>query len=326
MRLLMMGTGPFAVPTFQWLLESEHEVVALVTRPVAAPVGRRKGPASPMRDVAEAHGMTVFDPQDVNAIESRQRLTELAATLWVVCDYGQILSAETLGIAPKGGINLHASLLPEYRGAAPINWAILDGKRETGVTVIHMTAKLDSGPSLVQLRTPIGDEEDAVELEQRLARLGVDAIGQALSMLASWDGSSAIGVPQDRSLATRAPRLKKNDGRVDWSRTAEQIRNQVRALKPWPATFTDWLRSDGTAMRLILDRVRVVETDAPDGAVAGQIVHAQKDQLLVAAGCHLLSIERIQPAGKRVMAIDEFLRGHPMQVGQILGGEPTDES
>jgi methionyl-tRNA formyltransferase len=326
MRLLMMGTGPFAVPTFQWLLSSEHEIAALVTRPVSAPAGRRKGPANPMRDTAEAHGVAVLDPQDVNAAESRQQLAELAADLLVACDYGQILSAETLSILPKGGINLHASLLPEYRGAAPINWAILDGKQETGVTVIHMTARLDSGPCLIQLRTRIGDEEEAVELEKRLAQLGVGAVRQALSMLAPWDGASPIGVPQDRSLATRAPRLKKDDGRVDWRRTADQIRNQVRALKPWPGTFTDWLRSDGTSMHLILDRVRVVEADAPGDATPGQIVQVQKDQLLVATGRQWLSIERIQPAGKRVMAIDEFLRGHPIQPGQILGSSQADSA
>ena len=323
MRLLMMGTGPFAVPTFQWLLDSEFEIAALVTRPVPAPAGRRKTPVNPMRDLAEGRGVVVLDPSDVNALDVRQHLAAVAADLLVACDYGQILSAETLAVTAKGGVNLHASLLPEYRGAAPVNWAILDGRQETGVSVIHMTPRLDGGPCLVQLSTPIGEDEDAIGLEQRLAGLGVDAVRQALPMLAAWDGTSPIGVPQDPSRATRAPRLKKQDGWVDWRRTAKQIRDQVRALKPWPATFTDWLRPDGAAMRLILDRVQVVQADAPTDAAEGQIVQVQKDQVLVATGQHLLSLEQVQPAGKRVMTMDEFLRGHSMQAGQFLGTSPS---
>ncbi len=326
MRLLMMGTGPFAVPTFRWLLDSSHEVAALVTRPVPPAKGRRRTPANPMQDLAIARGVTIMAPVDVNAPEARKPLADLAVDLLVVCDYGQILSAETLEVAFKGGINLHGSLLPAYRGAAPIQWAILQGERETGVTVIHMTPRLDSGPCLVQLATPIGDDEDAVHLERRLADLGVEAVRQALSMLEAWDGQLPIGTVQDRSLATRAPRLKKKDGWVDWHRTAKQIRDQVRALKPWPLTFTDWLRPDGSAMRLILDHVDVVKDPAPEGTAPGQIVRVEKNRVLVATGQHLLSLQQIQPAGKRAMAIDQFLRGHSMQAGQRMGGRPTESS
>jgi methionyl-tRNA formyltransferase len=319
MRLLMMGTGPFAVPTFQWLLDGQHDVAALVTRPVPEPVGRRKTPANPMRNLAVAQGVPVLDPPDVNALDARQQMAALGADLLVACDYGQILSAEALTVTAKGGINLHGSLLPEYRGAAPIQWAILDGKQQTGVTVIHMTPRLDGGPCLVQLTTPIGEDEEAIALEQRLARLGIDAVRQALPMLESWDGVSPIGVPQSRARATKAPRLRKQDGWVDWSRSAKQIRDQVRALKPWPTTFTDWLRPEGAPVRLILEYVRVVEAEATDGTTAGQIVQVQKEQVLVATGQHLLSLEQVQPAGKRVMTIGEFLRGHSMQAGQLLG-------
>jgi methionyl-tRNA formyltransferase len=326
MRLLMMGTGPFAVPTFRWLLDSSHELAALVTRPVPPAKGRRQTPVNPTRDLAQERGVMVLAPNDVNAPEARQQLAAMAADLLVVCDFGQILSAETLEVTPKGGINLHGSLLPAYRGAAPIQWAILNGERETGVTVIHMTPRLDSGPCLVQLATPIGDDEDAVQLECRLADLGIEAVGRALPMLEAWNGPSLIGTPQDRSLATRAPRLKKQDGWVDWCRWASQIRDQVRALKPWPLTFTDWLRPGGMAMRLILDQVQVVEGPVPEGAQAGQIVQTEKDRVLVATGRHLLSLQQIQPAGKRTMPIDQFLRGHAMQAGQRLGGRPTESS
>ena len=321
MRLLMMGTGPFAVPTFASLLDSSHEVVALVARPVPPPRGRIKAPPAPMRDLAVQHGLRVLEPEDINAESARQTLAELDFQLLVACDYGQILSADTLAIAPRGGINLHASLLPKYRGAAPINWAIYHGERETGVTVLHMTARLDSGPSLVQRRTPIGPEEDAVELERRLSELGVDAVHDALEMVARWDGRTPLGVVQDPQLATRAPRLKKSDGEVSWSRTAWQIANQVRALKPWPGTFTTWPRAHGGPIRLSLDRVSVPADTDRDG-LPGQVVLVDKSRLLVATGDGLMSLDRVQPAGKRSMTIGEFLRGHPAAVGDRLTGEP----
>lgn len=314
MRLLMMGTGPFAVPTFASLLDSEHEIVALVARPVPPPKGRTKSAPAPMRDLAVQRGLRVFEPEDINTAESRQLLAALDFQLLVACDYGQILSADTLAISPLGGINLHASLLPKYRGAAPINWAIYHGDAESGVTVLHMTARLDGGPCLVQRRTPIGPDEDAVQLERRLSQLGVEAVHEALGMLARWDGQSPLGVVQDPQAVTKAPRLKKTDGEVDWTRSARQIANQVRALKPWPGTFSTWRRPQGEAMRLILDHVSVA-ADAAGAGPPGEVVLADKSKVLVATGDGLLSLDRVQPAGKRVMAIDEFLRGHRVAVG-----------
>ena len=317
MRLLMMGTGPFAVPTFASLLASEHEVVALVARPVPPPKGRTKSPPAPMRDLAVQRGVQVLEPEDINAEQSRQSLSALDFQLLVACDYGQLLSAETLAISPLGGINLHASLLPKYRGAAPINWAIYHGDAETGVTVLHMTPRLDSGPCLVQRRTPIGPDEDAVQLERRLSQIGVEAVHEALGMIAQWDGQSPLGVVQDPKAATKAPRLKKSDGEVDWTRSARQIANQVRALKPWPGTFTSWHRPHGEAMRLILDHVSPAAEASLTGQ-PGEVVLADKSRLIVGTGDGLLSLDRVQPAGKRVMAIEEFLRGHPVAVGERL--------
>lgn len=318
LRLLMMGTGPFAVPTFASLLDSVHQVVALVARPVPPPKGRVKLPPAPMRDLAVQRGVPILEPEDINAQASRQALAALDFQVLVACDYGQILSAETLAVAPLGGINLHASLLPKYRGAAPINWAIYRGEAETGVTVLHMTSRLDSGPCLVQRRTPIGPDEDAVQLEGRLSEIGVDAVHEALDMIARWDGHAPLGAIQDPQLATKAPRLKKMDGEVLWTRTATQIANQVRALKPWPSTFTTWRPTHGEARRLILDRVSVGEqANSPPG----RVVLVDKSRLLVATGDGLLSLDRVQPAGKRSMDIGEFLRGHPMDVGDCLAGE-----
>src|SRR5262245_26373664 len=148
MRLAVFGTGPFAVPIFEWLLDSEHEVAALITRPTAPAKGKEKSPVNPMRETAERRGLAVHAPDSINTEEGQTLLERFAPELLVVCDYGQILAADVLAVAPLGGINLHASLLPKYRGAAPIQWALLQGETETGVTVIHMTTRLDSGPVL----------------------------------------------------------------------------------------------------------------------------------------------------------------------------------
>lgn len=317
MRILMMGTGPFAVPTFRSLLNSNHEVLALVTRPVSPARGRRKSSPNPMREVADDVGLMVLDPPDVNASETVADLAAFAADLLVVCDYGQILSADALRTTRFGGINLHASLLPEYRGAAPINWALLDGRTETGVTVIHMTPKLDGGPCLVQLATPIDPWEDAVRLEQRLAVLGVEAVARSIELLSKWDGQSTLGKLQDPKRVTRAPRLKKSDGQVHWERSATQIFHQVRALKPWPGTFTDLNRANGKRQRLILDKVSIA--DAPDEeSRPGEVMQVDKSTLWVGTGDGVLSLDRVKPAGKRTMDISEFLRGHLVAPGDTF--------
>lgn len=318
MRIVMMGTGPFAVPTFESLLESEHDVAVLVTRPQPKMRTRGKAPANPMRESAEAHAIEVLCPEDVNDDAAREQLAALRPDLFVVCDYGQILSKESLSIPGLGGINLHGSVLPKYRGAAPVQWAILNGDDETGVTVIHMTPKLDGGPALTVRTTPIKPEETAAELEPRLSVMGVEAVHEAIAMLAAWDGESAVGTTQDASRATRAPRLKKSDGEVNWSRTVTEICNQIRALEPWPGSFTQWQRSSGQPVRLILDQVARASIDV-SGAPPGTVVVSNGKQLCVATSDGVLSILKVQPAGKRVMEIDEFLRGYPIATGTQLG-------
>jgi methionyl-tRNA formyltransferase len=288
---------------------------ALITRPVPPSRGRHKAPPNPMREAAEQRGLAIYDPDDINSDEARATIGFLAADLLIVCDYGQILSAQTLALAPLGGINLHASLLPKYRGAAPINWAIYHGETETGVTVIHMTPRLDAGPALVQTKVEIGPNETAVELESRLAAIGANAVNDAIDLLAEWDRTSPIGTRQDPALATKARRLRKEDGQVDWSRGAAQIRNQVRAFKPWPGSYAQLCLPGREPMRLILDAVSVVDESAASAA-PGTIVRADPSHVYVATGKGVLSLDRIQPAGKRIMSIDEFLRGHRMEAGQ----------
>ncbi|REK06794.1 MAG: methionyl-tRNA formyltransferase [Planctomycetota bacterium] len=314
MRVIMMGTGPFAVPTFRALLNSAHEVPALFTRPERPQKGRSKAPPNPMRALGEERGLRIHEPESVNAPEARMVLASYRPDLLVVCDYGQILKASTLEIARLGGINLHASLLPKYRGAAPINWALYHGETETGVTVIHMTPQLDAGPAIAQARTPIGPDETAAELEPRLAELGAPLVLQAVGALES---GTAAPLEQDANLTTRAPRLRKEHGAVDWRRTAAEIHNQVRSLKPWPKTHTFWHREGGAPLRLILDRVHA----EPGAGEPGVVLAAEGERLVVGTGGGTLALEAVQPAGKRVLDTAEFLRGYPVRAGEHFGPE-----
>jgi methionyl-tRNA formyltransferase len=313
LRLVVMGTGPFAVPMLRALYESRHAIVALVTQP-PRDVRGKPTPKNPMRIEAEAHGTPVFDPQSINTDEARATLRGYEPELFVVADYGQILKPETLGVARLGGVNLHGSLLPKYRGAAPINWALHHGDAETGVTVIQMSPRVDAGGCLAKAATPIGPDENAVELERRLAELGAPLVREIVDRLA--DGTVEVE-PQDPAQATPARRLKKTDGEVDWSRTAAEIKNQIRALEPWPRTATTWLRAAGEPMRLILGRVD--DDPSPAGGEPGTVVGADREQFTVATGGGRLVIREVQPAGKRMLAVAEFLRGHSIKSGDRLG-------
>jgi methionyl-tRNA formyltransferase len=314
MRIVMMGTGPFAVPTLQALYASPHELLCLFTRPARPVHGRTLSEAQPMRALAQVHGTRVHDPLSINTPDSRCLLASYRPDVLVVCDFGQILKPEVLEIARDGGLNLHASLLPRYRGAAPIHWAIYHGERETGNTVIHMSPLVDAGPAIARVVTPIGPDETAAELEPRLAELGAPLV---LEALAAIESGATHPIAQDPAQATRAPRLTKELGRVDWSRTAREIRNQVRALQPWPKTYSFLQRTSGEPLRLILDRVQVEPESGP--AEPGTVVEAGGERLVVATGAGGLRIEAVQPAGKRVLSAGEFLRGYPLRVGHRLG-------
>jgi methionyl-tRNA formyltransferase len=316
MRLIMMGTGPFAVPTFQGLFETQHPVAVLVTAPVRTHRGKEVVPISAMRDIAHEHRTAIFDPENVNAPEAQAQLASYDSDLLVVCDYGQILAPATLAAARLGGINLHASLLPKYRGAAPINWAIYHGETESGVTVIHMTPRVDAGPCIAQAAVPIGPDETAAELESRLAEAGAWLIRRTIDSLAA---GHLQALPQDPALASKAPRLNKTDGLIDWTRPAAAIRNQIRALEPWPKTYTFWHRPDGPPLRLIFGPVDVVEV--PPGQQPGTVAEADGARLVIAAGQGGVAPRAVQPAGKRMMPVEEFLRGHRVRPGERFGSE-----
>lgn len=311
MRLVMLGTGPFAVPTLRRLVASPHEVLRVVTRP---PRGRR-AEAPPMQVAAEELGLPLWQPETVNSEEAVAQLASLQPDLLVVCDYGEILKPAALAVAPHGGINLHGSLLPKYRGAAPVQWAVLNGDAETGNTVIQMTAGLDAGPCLGVDVLPIDPDESAGELEARLAARGGDLV---LSVIDALAAGTAAPIKQDRTQASKAPRLEKEHGAIDWSRPAQAIKNQVRALDPWPRAYTSWSRSP-EPVRLILHRTAVVSPSPNPEVHPGTILDAGAQRLLIATGDGALEILALQPAGKRVMPAAEFLRGYQLAPGQRLG-------
>lgn len=326
MRLLLVGTGPFGVPAFERLCEGPHQVVGVVTTPIKI-LGKGVAPPCPVRELAGRRGLPILEPEKINSAEAHAAIRELQPDLLVVCDYGQILSAETLGLTPWGGVNLHASLLPKYRGAAPIPWAIYHGETETGVSVIHMTPEVDAGPVIAQARLAIDPEETAGELEVRLARLGAEILPPAIDLLLS---GQARPIPQDPQLASRAPRLKKVHGLVDWSRPAFAIKNQVRAMSPWPRAYTFWLRDDRPPLRLILHRVAVLPKESlpggADGIGPGIVLEAEKDKLVVAAGEGAVCLVELQPEGRNMMTAAEFLRGYRMRPGDRLGTPPEHQS
>jgi methionyl-tRNA formyltransferase len=295
-------------------------VALVVTRP---PRGRDPQ-ASPLQQAATELTFEVWSPDTVNQSDAQQRLASLAADLLVVCDYGEILRPEVLATTRLGGVNLHGSLLPKYRGAAPVQWAILRGDTETGNSVIQMTPGLDAGPCLGQQRVAIDPDEDAGQLEARLATLGAKLVCQVVDQLAA---GSARPLEQDPSLASKAPRLKKEHGAIDWSRTAGEIKNQVRALRPWPRAYTFWHRAEGpesSPLRLSIDRLtQVVPGEAASAAGSastppGTVLDAT-NRLIVAAGEGAVELLEVQPAGKRSMSAGEFLRGNRVSAGDRFG-------
>lgn len=320
-RLVFLGTGDFALPTFEHLAATGHDLAALVTQP-DRPQGRKQElvPAA-IKVAAEARGIPVFQPEDVNAPEALDRIRAFGPELLVTAAYGQILSADLLGIPRLGGINLHGSVLPAYRGASPVARAIQNGDAETGVTIIRMTPRIDAGGIIAIARTPIDPDETAGELEERLAKLGAPLVAQAIAAMAA--GPVPI-LPQEKAAVTRAPKLRKEDGLIDWSKSARAVHNHVRAMQPWPMASTTWNPRPITGrkpMRIIVHRTEVVEGSGP----AGTVVEADGDRLVVAAGEGAVRLRTIQLEGKKPADAAEVLRGYQIDVGDRMGPPAAGE-
>ena len=310
-RIVMLGTGDFALPTFEHLVDNGRRVVTLVTQP-DRPQGRKQELIpSRIKRSAAGRGVPVYQPEDVNAPEAVEAVRALAPDLLVTAAYGQILSAELLGVPRLGGINLHGSVLPAYRGAAPVARAVQNGEAESGVTVIFMTPKIDAGGMLKVARTPIGPDETAGELEDRLAALGAPLVADCLDAIAA--GRAEV-IRQDKAKVTKAPKLRKEDGLIDWSEPAQTIHNLVRAMQPWPSAFT-YLHGprggEAEPLRLIVHKTTPLDADAPAGdQPPGTILEAAGDRLVARAGRGAVRLLSVQVAGKKAMPASEFVRGH----------------
>jgi methionyl-tRNA formyltransferase len=320
MRIVMMGTGTFAEPTFEALLASSHDIVGLITQPDRV-VGQERGSTRQtgrgMKAMAEERGVPVFQPERINTPEGIEGLRQWQPDLLVVAAYGQILSNDVLAVPPHGGINVHASLLPKYRGAAPVAWAIYHGETQTGVTIIQMSVRLDAGNMLAQEATPIGPDETAGELEARLAQIGARL---AIECIQEIDENRTKSLPQDAAQVSKAPKLTKEHGLIDWDRPAQAVCNQIRAMQPWPTAYTFWHRKDKPPVRMMILKARARQ-DRVNGR-AGEIVPGVMGGLAVVAGDgNVVEVLEVQPAGKKRMPIADFLRGHPPLPGDFLRGE-----
>ncbi len=343
-----MGTGPFAVPSFDALLRSgEHDILCVVTRPIKnVDDGKNKSLANPVRAWAEQQGLAVIDPASINDPASIAFISQFQPDLLVVCDYGQILTADALRVARLGGINLHGSLLPRHRGAAPVQWSILRGDKLTGACVIHMTPKLDGGPILSRVTTAIASNETSGELEKRLSELGIQSTMEAiakLSKLTTLIEADGLGERQDPSATTTAPRLSKTDGQLDFQFPARVIDRQIRGLSPWPGTFATVKIGDTKELRVIIGRARPTEFAIDRTAHAWQLDHASQSKfdlspgavlwgqplrafitsysgstanrdniphMVVVCSDELLEIEHIQPSGKKMQHAKDFVAGY----------------
>jgi methionyl-tRNA formyltransferase len=308
LRIVFFGTPAFAVPTLEALLGSRHSLIAVVTQP-DRPRGRGlKTMASPVKAHAIAAGVPILQPHWVKDTAFTADLSALSADMGIVAAYGQILTQTLLDTPRLGMLNVHASILPHYRGAAPVHRSIINGDGETGITIMRMVKALDAGPMLAVARRSIASDETSEEVERDLARMGARLLLRAIDE--ALDGR-ANEIPQNESEATYAPRLTKDDGRIDWGWPATRVHNLIRGLHPWPHAVTFL-----GPQRFILHRSRA--SSEPAGAPPGTILDAGGDRLRVATGDGVIDIVEIQTEGKRPMPVREFLAGHSLAAGAIL--------
>lgn len=306
MRILFMGTPDFAVEQLRRLVETGHEICGVFTQPDKPKNRGMKLTFSPVKEYALSQGLSVYQPVKMRDGTALELVQSLAPELIVVAAYGRILPEDILAAAPYGSINVHSSILPKYRGAAPINWAILDGLQETGVTIMYMAKELDAGDIICVKKTEILPEENAQELTARLALLGADALEEAVGQIAA---GTVCRTPQDHSAFTYAPMLSKELSPMDWSRSAQNLHDQVRGLIPWPCAA---MELGGKKVKVFKTKLGAETADAP-----GTILTAGKQGLEIACGDgrSLWILELQAEGGKRMMAAD-YLHGHPVEIGK----------
>ena len=304
-----MGTPEAAVPTLRQCLEDSHEVVAVWTQP-DRPSGRgNKVSFSPVKEFAISHGLSVFQPARIKNDEAKQLFSSHDADVAVVVAYGRILPEEFLRAPRRGCINVHFSLLPKYRGAAPANWAVVNGETETGVTTMFIEPALDTGPILLQRKTQIGVRETAPELMERLAQIGAELLGETLARL-----DDLTPRPQHDRDATFAPILKKEDGLIDWSESAFAIERRVRGFQPWPNAYTSY-KSKG----LTIWSAEPIGSSDPNAAF-GEVIVAHGNDLVVSCGDQTaLRLNEVQPEARKRIPARDFINGMHLKVGDRFG-------
>jgi methionyl-tRNA formyltransferase len=312
MRIIFMGTPEFALPSLKILLAHQYNIVAVTTAP-DKPQGRgQKLAPSPVKELALAHNLRVLQPENLRAPDFVSAITQLQPDLIVVVGF-RILPREVFSVPRLGSFNLHASLLPRYRGAAPIQWALINGEEETGVTTFLLQEKVDTGSILLQARVRIGPDETAGELHDRLAELGAQVVLQTVRLI---ELGGAQPKSQEDSFASLAPKIFREDCAIDWRKGAREIHNFVRGLSPSPCA---WTTHNGKAIRVYRTQLFEAGATAQPGVKPGTVVKVEKDLLLVGTGSGSVSIIELQQEGRRRMGIAEFLRGYELAAGQRFG-------
>ncbi|WP_447970254.1 methionyl-tRNA formyltransferase [Nitrospira sp. M1] len=319
MRVIFMGTPDFSVPTLATLIDSEYSVVGVVTQP-DRPRGRGKTVSpSPVKQLAMTHNVPILQPEKMKHPEFLSALQAWQPDVMVVAAFGRILPKVILDLPPRGCLNVHSSLLPKYRGAGPIQWALINGETETGITTMLMDEGMDTGPILLQETVPIESDDTATELSDRLAQVGGQLL---LKTLRVWESNDITPTVQDGTKATMAPMLRKEDGAIAWTQPATTIHNRIRGLSPWPGGYT-FCRQD----RLSIWKT-VPYDDDPEVTTSseqpGTIVSVGKHEILVKAGRGVLGITELQMANRKRMNVSQFLAGYPLTPGMRFTAHPEN--
>ena len=311
MKIIFFGSSHFALPALRALIKSGHELLCVVTQP-----DKKKGrhlhlAATDVKSIATDARLKIFQPDDIKARESLNFLKKLGADLFVIIAYGQIFSQDVLDIPAIMPINIHASLLPRYRGAAPINWAIINGDKKSGLTVMYVTRRMDSGPVMLQKEIKIEPQDTSVTLEEKLSQAAPGILMDALKII---EARNYRLLEQDEGEVVLAPKLTKQDGLIDWNTPAVDIHNQIRGALPWPGAFTGYR---GKLLKIFqADPLAVFPSHKP---LAGEVVRADKHGIIVAAGRGFLEIKELQLEAARRMPAGSFVMGHKLIAGEILG-------
>ena len=313
MKIVFMGTPDFAVGALEAIVAAGHTVTAVVTQPDKAKGRSGQAQFPPVKECAVKHGILVFQPVKIKAPEAVEELKKCEADIFVVAAFGQILSKEILDMPKFGCVNIHASLLPKYRGAAPINWCIINGEKETGVTIQQMNEGVDTGDILAVKSMTIAPDETAESLFDKLSRLGAELIVETLPKL---ERGEITPVPQDEALASHTKMMSKSLGRIDWNNDAVSIERLVRGLNSWPSAYTFWNKKS-----LKLWRCEVIDVESENAALAGKVIAVSRDSFDVACKKGALRVWELQLEGKKRMDARMFLMGNQVNVGDLLGKE-----